>query len=54
MAWYLLDKLYKESTESQKFKLYDEIKNLKKKFIEDKTATDQFRNFIPKWETDIK
>ncbi len=54
MAWYLLDKLYKESSESQKFKLYDEIKNLKNDFLKEATATDQFRYFIPKWEVKDK
>ena len=50
VAWYLLDELYKISSESQKFKLYDEIQSLKTQFLNDKTATDQFKYFVPKWE----
>jgi len=52
MTWYLLNELYHISSESQKFKLFDEIESVKKKFIKDKTVSDQFRDFIPKWKVD--
>ncbi len=52
LAWYLLGELYKISNEAQKFELYEEINTIKEKFLNDKTAIDQFKYFVPKWDSE--
>ncbi|MCK4696114.1 MAG: hypothetical protein KAT74_10140, partial [Candidatus Cloacimonetes bacterium] len=50
LSWYLLNELYKMSSEAQKFIIYREISRIKKLLAQDTLTVDQFKNFKPVFE----
>ncbi|MDP8267980.1 MAG: hypothetical protein P9L97_04560 [Candidatus Tenebribacter davisii] len=53
MSWYMLNELYKISNEAQKFKLQNEIEQIKKRIYESNKVNDQFKYLKPVFEEDI-
>lgn len=47
MSWYLLDEVYKISSEAEKFRIYQKIYDLKKTLLEEAISIDQFKYFKP-------
>ncbi len=47
MSWYLLDEVYKISSEAEKFRIYQKIYDLKKTLLEETISIDQFKYFEP-------
>lgn len=50
MSWYLLNELYAISNDAQRFKVYENIENIKRAIAQDTIRTDQFKYFRPEFE----
>ena len=47
MSWYLLDEVYRISSEAEKFRIYQKIYDLKKVLLDETIIIDQFKCFEP-------
>lgn len=54
LSWYLLNELFEESSEVQKFIIYSEINRIKEKLVQDSLTVNQFKNFKPVFEEHIQ
>jgi len=54
LSWYLLNELFEESSEVQKFIIYSEINRIKDLLVQDSLTVNQFKNFKPIFEEQLQ